>query len=205
MGSIRPPILQWRIKIIKIYISTLSSASQNIHYKEVIKEYLNQNTASTNALLALNTAFSWDGAFVYIPNGAVLQYPILITSVATQNAVGHSFHPTNLIIAGENSHATIIEAYQHNESGHSFYNTFTTLHIQANAVLEYYKIQTGKPGYFHIGNTQARLERNANLSAQAINLSGQLVRNNLDVSLDGEGAHAELRGLYVLDEKEQVG
>src|SRR5262245_49817304 len=64
-----------------------------------------------HALTALNTAFIGDGAFVYVPKGIVLDRPIHLIHVSQAAGEGVVSHPRNLVIAGANSQATIIEQY----------------------------------------------------------------------------------------------
>src|SRR6266403_1651175 len=46
--------------------------------------------------------------------------------------------------------------------------------------------------------------RGARLTAHAVTLSGSLVRNNVHVALNGEGAECVLNGLYLADDKQHI-
>jgi Fe-S cluster assembly protein SufD len=50
----------------------------------------------------------------------------------------------------------------------------------------------------------AHLARGCQLTAHAVSLSGALVRNNVHVTLDGEGAGCVLNGLYLGDRNEHI-
>ena len=186
-----------------LHIGSLGDAIHSAEH-EPVRQYFESLTVGNNALLNLNTALAADGAFIAIPKGAVLQHPVLVQYVVTGMAAGHSFHPLNIIVAGANSQATIIEAYQHSGEGHTLYNTATHFQLLDNAVVSYHKLHTGAGNHFFVSNTSAKIERNATFNAYHVNLDGALVRNNVEVNLDGEGAHADLKGLYAIDGKEHV-
>ncbi len=64
-----------------------------------------------HAFVALNTAFLEDGAFIEIPKGVVLEKPICLLYVSDPNGLPTVSYPRNLIIAGRESQASIMEAY----------------------------------------------------------------------------------------------
>ena len=64
-----------------------------------------------HAFVALNTAFLEDGAFLDIPKGVVLDKPIYLLYVSEASGLPTVSYPRNLIIAGRESQATIIEGY----------------------------------------------------------------------------------------------
>jgi Fe-S cluster assembly protein SufD len=64
-----------------------------------------------HAFVALNTAFIQDGAFVEIPKGVVLEKPIYLLYVSVPSELPTVSYPRNLIIAGRESQASIVEGY----------------------------------------------------------------------------------------------
>src|SRR5438128_2432827 len=78
------------------------------------------------AIVALNTAFLQDGAFIEVPPGVTLNTPIYLLFVSTANEPIAS-HPRSLIIAGDNSRATIVEDYLAVGDGVYFTNAVTEI------------------------------------------------------------------------------
>src|SRR5262249_60080906 len=68
-----------------------------------------------------------------------------------------------------------------------------------NAVIDYYKIEGESCQAFHVAVINARLDRDANLTSHSISFGGALIRNDLNVSLDSEGAYCTLNGLFTVD------
>src|ERR1017187_6658211 len=77
-----------------------------------VEKYLAQCAAGKdNPFVALNQAFFHDGAFIHIPEGQVVPEPLHLLFISTSREAGTTVQPRNLIIAGANSQATIIESY----------------------------------------------------------------------------------------------
>jgi Fe-S cluster assembly protein SufD len=158
-----------------------------------------------DAFSALNSAFLQDGAFIYIPKGVVLEKPIHIlfmTTIDLQDSL--ISHPRSLIIAESSSQAQVLESYAGLGNGVYFTNAVTEVVAGENAQVEYYKIQRESVKAFHIATFQAQLSRDANVSNFSISLGGALVRNNINVVLNGEGAEATLNGFYLVNGSQHV-
>jgi Fe-S cluster assembly protein SufD len=152
---------------------------------------------SEHAFVALNTAFLEDGAFIQIPEGVVLEEPIYILFYAAGGASQTIANPRTLILAGRNSQVSIVEVYI--GTGHSSYltNAVTEIVLGENAVVDHYKLQQEADVAFHISTTQVNQARSASFYSHSVSLGGALVRNDVNVVLDGEGAECTLDGLYV--------
>jgi Fe-S cluster assembly protein SufD len=79
----------------------------------------------------------------------------------------------------------------------AFTNAVTELHVGPGAQLEYVLLQREGDAAFHVSSCAALLERDARLATHAVTLGGRLVRNDLCVTLAGEGAEAVLNGLFL--------
>jgi Fe-S cluster assembly protein SufD len=154
--------------------------------------------------VALNTAFIEDGALVLIPRGAVVEEPIYLVFVSTGQYGPVVSHPRNLIVVGERSQTRIVESHVGTGSGAYFANAVTEIVGGDGACVEHYILQRQGNEGFHIGNIEAQLSRQCDLSAHAITLSGSLVRNDVHVVLNGEGSECSLNGLYLVDGKQHI-
>jgi Fe-S cluster assembly protein SufD len=68
---------------------------------------------------------------------------------------------------------------------------------EPDCVAEHYRVQREGEAAFHTGMFEAKLARGAHPTAHAVTLAGSLIRNDIHVSLDGEGAECVLNGLYL--------
>jgi Fe-S cluster assembly protein SufD len=152
---------------------------------------------SNHAFTALNTAFLDDGAFVEIPGGMVVENPIYLLYISTGGPRETVSHPRNLIIAGHHSQATIVEHYIGLGSSRYFTNAVTEIIAGDGAVLDHSKLQQESDAAFHVASVNVRQGRDTRFNSHSIALGGSLVRNDINVVLDGEGADCQLDGLYI--------
>lgn len=152
-----------------------------------------------NAFVALNTSVLGDGGYVSIPRNVVVDEPIHFVFVSTADESGQPIvsHPRNLIIAGENSQATIVETYIGVDEDVYFTNAVTEVVVAESAVIDHYKVQRESLAAFHVSTTQIELSRASNFRSHAINLGGSLVRNDVNAVLGAEGIECTLNGLYM--------
>jgi Fe-S cluster assembly protein SufD len=156
------------------------------------------------ALVALNTSFIEDGAFIRIADGAVIEAPIRLVFLSSAPEGPTVSHPRNLIVAGRNSQATIVEEYCGFGDGVYFTNVVTEIVAEEGAVIRHHKLQREGGGSFHVGNVTARQGRDSTFSSHLFSLGGALVRSEVKVLLDGEGSGCALNGLYMVNGRQHV-
>ena len=156
------------------------------------------------AFAALNTAFLEDGAVIVVPERSQVSKPIYLVFVSAAGVSQVMSHPRILILVGAASEARVVESYLGVNSGSYFCNAVTELVGGADTVIEHYRLQQESDAGLHVGTLAAALERGCQLTAHAVTLGGSLVRNNVHVVLDGEGAACMLNGLYLADKREHI-
>ena len=150
-----------------------------------------------NPFVGLNTAFFQDGAFIRIPDGRIVEEPIHLLFISTGRETGATTHPRNLIIAGKNSQATVIENYVSTVDTAYFTNAVTEIVLEENAVLEHCKLQAESLSAYHIATIQAYQGRGSNWLSHSISTGAKIARNNIRTVLDAEGIECVLNGLYL--------
>jgi Fe-S cluster assembly protein SufD len=177
-------------------VSSLSAALAD--QPALIKDHLGQLSSDDNACFAaLNSAFIRDGAFVHVPRGVVVERPIHLLFISTDNSSPTASHPRNLIVAQRDAQATIIESYVGLNDGVYLTNAVTEVSVAENAVVDHCKLQQESAHGYHVATTQVRQQRASRFSSHYFSLGGQLVRNEVDVTLDDEGCECTLNGLYI--------
>jgi Fe-S cluster assembly protein SufD len=172
---------------------------------EVLHDHLSRYVRYRDrSFAALNTAFVEDGALVLVPKGQVIQEPIQLVFVSLGEARPIVTHPRNLIVAGEGSQTRIVESHIGIGSGAYFANAVTEIVGGEGASIEHCLVQREGEAGFHVGTLDAQLSRQSTLVAHCVTLAGLLVRNDVRVVLNGEGAECSLNGLYLLDGKQHV-
>jgi Fe-S cluster assembly protein SufD len=145
-----------------------------------------------NALVALNTAHMQDGALIEIDANTAVEGFIHILFVGDGDGIWS--HPRNLVIAGRGSEVTFVETYV--GSGKYFTNAVTEIVARDGAIVDHYRIECESLDAFHVGNVQVTQERASNVTVRSIAIGGSIVRSEIGVALNGEGASIALDGLF---------
>ena len=157
-----------------------------------------------HAFVALNTAFIEDGAFLNVPAGKVVGDPIHLLFISTALRTAPASYPRNLIVAGNNSQVRIVETYVGVGKHVSFTNAVTEIVVGENAAIDHYTLQRQSEEAFHIATLQVHQARSSTFASHSIAMGGALVRNDVNVALDGEGSECTLDGLYMVTGRQHV-
>ncbi|PYX07332.1 MAG: Fe-S cluster assembly protein SufD [Acidobacteria bacterium] len=150
-----------------------------------------------DAFCALNTAFADDGAYVHIRKGTIVEDPIFLLFISTVGDAPLMSHPRNLIVAEQESQATIVEDYVSLGESTAFCNTVTELVAGDNAVISHYMIEREHRQAFNVSTLRIQQGRSANVASHSVLLGGGLVRNNVHPVLAGEGGECLINGLFI--------
>ena len=176
----------------------LFNAAADARYNKIVRKYLARNAGyHNNGLTALNTAFLQSGVFIWIPKNVKLEIPLQIFHLA--NASESANFPRVLIVAEENSSATIIESFDATEERRYFTNAVVEVVLKDGAQLEHYRLQRESKKAFHVSTTSVELGRASRYDTVSINLGAQLSRHDISVVMDHEGAETSVDGLYMVD------
>jgi len=184
-------------------ICLMSAALTKPTYKEVIDRYFNK-AVQDESLTHLNTAFSKEGAYIYIPKGKAPKKPIQIMHFSTGSEAAQMLQPRNLIVLEEGAEAQIIERHQNLTENEVFTNVVTEIFVGERANLDYYKVQNDKENASLVDNTYIDQKANSVASVHTFSFGGKLTRNNLNFYQDGSHIDSVLKGITLLGEKQHV-
>ena len=177
----------------------LAEAIADAKYGELIREYLARSADyNANGFTALNTAFVSSGAFILVRKGTELEFPIHLNFVADPSDPDSASSPRVLIIAEENTRATVIESYDSTSDAVYFTNAVVEIVLKDGARLEHYKVQRESIDAYHIATTSVDLGPNSSYDSTSINFGAQLSRHDIHVKMASEGAECWVDGLYVV-------
>ena len=171
-------------------------------YPELIEaHYGKYANCEKDGLQALNMAFAQDGFFVFVPDNVVVDKPMQMVSIINWDK-GLFIQTRNLIILGKNSKMCMVHCDDSTNQEAMFKNSVTEVFIDEGAQLEHYKLQNLNNQSSLINNTWFRQMKDS--TSNAITLNGGLIRNYTHTILDGEGASAEIYGVYLMDKTQHV-
>lgn len=183
-----------------VLILSLSAALTD--HADLIKPYLGTILKQEHGFHFLNTALIKCGVFIYIPKGVCINDPIAITHV--QDQANQAVHLRHLIIAQEQSQATIVEEYSGESDCCYLTNTVTEVYIGAKAQLTHYKIQTESKAAYHLGHLSVKQSAQSRFASHSLSLGGKLVRSDISQYLQEEHSHSVMNGIYAPTEGQHV-
>jgi len=152
-----------------------------------------------NGLLALNAAMASDGAAVCLADNSVLDKPLYILHVSTQNnVIRHG------LMLGENAQAQVIEHFISTGDEKALSNCVTAVILKNGASLEHSRLQQEGEKQSHVARVEVKQFRDSSYTFHGIELGALLSRTDLVVSLSEPGASCELNGLFVLGGRQHV-
>lgn len=185
-------------------ICVLSSAMHKSVHQPVIENYYGKIAPKDDSLVALNTAFAKDGAFIYVPNNVILSKPIQIVHFSTGVSQEVMYQPRNLIVVGDNSQVQIIERHQTLDDKANLTNAVTEVNVGKNADVQIHKFQNDTDEVSLIDNVFISQERDSRASVFTFAFGGKIVRNNLNFYQKGENCNSVMDGITVIDGKQHV-
>jgi Fe-S cluster assembly protein SufD len=173
---------------------------------DIINKHFGKYAASDNdAFTAINTALSRHGAVISIPAKTVVKEPISLYFISDSSFnQGSVVQPRNLFLIGAGSEVHFIESFHSPDTTPTFVNIVTEIVLEKDARVKYTKINNENDLAYHVGNTQVYQQQNSTFTSNTISFGGAMVRNNLNIVVDGEGAEANMYGLYLLNGKQHV-
>jgi Fe-S cluster assembly protein SufD len=184
-----------------VVIGSLAEALKNNN--PVVKKHLGKYAGNENYFFTtLSTAFTKDGAFIYVPDGKVVEDPIHIIFITKSGSKKILTQPRNLFVAGNNSQVTIIEHYVSYEDSVYFTNSVTEIVADENATVDHIKLQEESNKAFHIARMEVDQERSSNFSSHLISHGAEISRNDFNARFNDKGSECMLNGLFMIGDQQ---
>ena len=180
-----------------VYTSLAKAATE---HEALVKQHLESLVLPTEwKLQALASALRQYGAVIYVPRGVEVEVPIRHLVRASRS----SYFPYLLIVAEDGSSVTVDQVTQsRDETEHRLVSGAVEIIAGRDARVRFVETQGWGSETYAFSTIRAKLAPGAELSASIIGLGARLSRTKLEVSLEGEGSHAELLGLALGDGKQ---
>lgn len=150
---------------------------------------------------ALNTVHSTNGIFANIEKNTSCNGPIQVIHLS--DGQNPAFNPRNLIIAEEGSSVKILQSF-HSINGGGFVNSVTEIVVRENAHVEVFTLQNQNNQSKQVNVTEVKQFNNSSFSSGVFTFGGALVRNNLNIRVEGSGCETNIYGLYLTKEDQHV-
>jgi Fe-S cluster assembly protein SufD len=180
-------------------VSILNLAEAVEKKSEIVLAHLSKYIdLKTDTFANWNTAVWTNGLFVHVPANTIVGTPIVMYHIHDTSKGQVISNNRNLIVVDENSSVTVLEKFDSIGNASHFSNSVTEGVVARNAELNLYSIQNDSGNRYQYGLTQIYQTDSSRVNTFTFSLNGKLIRNNLQLSLDGENIESHMYGLYLL-------
>jgi Fe-S cluster assembly protein SufD len=161
------------------------------------------NVASpANFFEALQQTSSTSAVFISVDKNTAIEKPLHIVHLT--NAPQALALPSVFVNVETSASINITESFHGFETAKTL--TIRSLHInvEANANIEFNKIQAEKDEQFHISVDNVNIANDGRSNFNTLTVDGGWTRNDLRISLDGQNIEANLNGFYLPRESQLV-
>ncbi len=158
---------------------------------------------SKDPFVALNQASFLDGVFISVPKKTQIQKPILLLSFHKENT-GQVIQPRVWIEVGDFSEVTFLDQTVNLGETAYFVNKVVEIKGSINSQIKYYRLQDEGKTTIEVNTLETAIEKDAKFTSFTLSLSGDLIRNNLNLNLLGSNSEGNMYGVYLLNGKTHV-
>ena len=153
-----------------------------------------REASADDAIGRINGSFVRDGLVLEIADGAELAAPLEIQSLHGAGQV-HTRFPVRF---GADSKATVIERHRGEGDEAALVSSISALTLGNGAEVTWIVLQEQGAADTHLGQIRVELGADAKLRLFVVNAGGKLVRQELRITVSGEGSELTLRGVNLL-------
>ncbi|HLF32632.1 MAG TPA: Fe-S cluster assembly protein SufD [Cyclobacteriaceae bacterium] len=187
----------------EVGIKTIEKASKD--NPDLIYGILRQEIElSKDPFVPLNTAFSREGLFIHIKENRQPGKDIYLIHHTFPDSSSIFTSNRHIILAGRNSSSRIAEIFFSGDQAPCFDIPFTSIHMEEGASLSYHKVQLLGKQAIHLNNTQVHQKKDSRFISFTITLSGNMIRNNLNIRLNESNCESTLYGLFYLSDSDHA-
>lgn len=156
-----------------------------------------------SAFAQLNTALAENGMVIRVAAEAQIAEPLHLVFVGAAAEHDLAWSARVIVELGAGAKLSLVEHHvgtNHAQLG----NIVSQFTIGDDAQLDLIQIQNGAEASSLIRRTEVSIASNAALNVHTVELGGQLVRHDLAINLDGNGARLMSRGVFALRGRQHV-
>jgi Fe-S cluster assembly protein SufD len=155
-----------------------------------------------DASVGLNTAFFRDGAYIHADGP--LSAPVHVVYITSDTADPVVTYPRTLVVAGEGTEVTLVETMLSLGPRNHFTDPVTEVALGEGAKVTHYRLLLENLESYTIGHVRPCLGPNSTYKCVVYEAGSGLMRLDLEVLIEGEGAFADLKGLYVTKDEQHL-
>jgi Fe-S cluster assembly protein SufD len=188
-----------RLDRLEVNVVTTSFEEANAETQRTIQSLLGSVCKTEDPFAAMNSSFYQEGMFIQVLANTQVAKPILVLHLndAQENQV--ITHTRLLVVVEKGSSLSVIEKSDSLGANPCFHTFTEELIVAENATLDYCKIQNDAGAAHQVSNTYLAQADNSRVNTFTLTLNGQIIRNNLNIQINGEQCESHFNGLYLVN------
>jgi Fe-S cluster assembly protein SufD len=162
-----------------------------------LRSWFGDAASDSGAMHDLNTAAFRDGAFIEVDAGARIPGEVRVLFVSSATRAAMAPHLRSRVRLGEGSSLKLTVGAIGVPDATGFTNNHTTVSLGAHARLDLVRLHESPAGVPHFDALKAILEAGSIFTDTVLQTGASWTRSELDIALTGEGASADLGGVFV--------
>ena len=157
---------------------------------------------TNNPFINLNNAFSTEGCVVSFKDNT--EQEVRILNVVDNTTSKQITHPRIIVNVGKNSNISIFEEIRFLGNKENLVNSVTNFILDEGSKVEHILVDDYSENTYQISNVLVKQKRDSNFSSYNYSNGKKLVRKDFIIELKERGAHCDLRGVYLADQKNHI-
>jgi Fe-S cluster assembly protein SufD len=173
-------------------------------HPDLVRRYIGQRevNAPHAHFWALAHAAWTGGTFLYVPDGVVVDRPLVATAHMPEGEV--AWFPLTLVVAGTDSSVTLFEEVSSPDGGRCWYGGVTDIVAERGARLRYANLQRLGDAAWNVGVIRVEVGQDADVTTLNAEVGSSVTKVGLDVRMTGAGGTSRLLGLLAAGEKQHI-
>jgi Fe-S cluster assembly protein SufD len=175
-----------------------------LKHGDLVKRFFQKHSAELGSekFVALNTAFTNSGAFLYVPKGVEIAEPFSVQH--TVSGADGAVFPHTIVALEDHAKATLAEFFLSPDAGaRQFASGVNDLYAAPGAQLTYIGAQHWSDQTLSFQSNSIIADRDARVVSLNLHLGGKQARHESHSRLQGPGAHSEMLALTVAQREQE--
>ena len=177
----------------------INNIQESLAEKKISNEIFGK---TNNPFINLNNAFSNEGCVVSFKSN--IERDVSILNVIDNTTSNQITHPRIIVNVGKNSNISIFEEIRFLGDKENLVNSVTNFILDEGSKVEHVLVDDYSENTYQISNVLVKQKRDSTFSSYNYSNGKKLVRKDFIIELKERGAHCDLRGVYLADQKNHI-
>lgn len=160
------------------------------------------NSSDINdAIVGMNAVTAGDAVSLIIEGNATMEKPLGLGHFSGSQSRNGCYHK---VVVKAGSKAQVISRHTSADGIASLANTVTEIEVEKDAVANWFVVQQESASASRLARINATLAENAKLNLFILNAGGKLVRQEVKIDVEGEGAHVDIKGVNLIGDDAHI-